>query len=85
MQLIQPVYLISLQDGMSREAGQEIHGWLDRAPCILRDGRFSGLLRMRNFPQCHQSLTLILRSAQRARLEGRITVMQPFIQFLPSF
>jgi hypothetical protein len=23
------------------------------------------------FPRCHQSLTLILRSAQRARLEGR--------------
>ena len=31
------------------------------------------------FPQYHQSLTLILRSAQRARLEGRKPVMQPSV------
>ena len=29
------------------------------------------------FSQCRQSLILILRSARRARLEGRKTVMQP--------
>jgi hypothetical protein len=34
------------------------------------------------FPQCHQSLTLILRSAQRAHLEGRKPVVQPFASIL---
>jgi hypothetical protein len=34
------------------------------------------------FLQCDQSLTLILRSAQRARLEGRKPVMQPSVSIL---
>jgi hypothetical protein len=34
------------------------------------------------FPQCRQSLTLILRGAQRARLEGRKPVVQPFVSIL---
>jgi len=32
--------------------------------------------------QCYQSLILILRSAQGARLEGRKVVMQPFVSIL---
>jgi len=67
---------------MRYEAGQEIYGRLDSAPCVLRDGRFRGLLRMRNFLNGYQILILLLRSAQRARLEGRKVVMQPFVSIL---
>jgi len=54
-------------------------GLAGSAPCVLRDGRFRSLLRMRYSLNAIKRRSLILRSAQRARLEGRKTVMQPFV------
>src|SRR5207302_1277078 len=47
--------------------------------CVLRDGA-ARLLRMTFFLKCHQrytSISVILRSRQRRRLEGRRAPMQP--------
>ena len=60
------------------------------AQCVLRDGRLSGLLRMRNFlnaikgnphPEERPFETPPAAAPQDrlARLEGRKTVMQPFL------
>jgi hypothetical protein len=62
----------------SRRGWARNPGLAGSAPRVLRDGRFRGLLRMRYFLM-PSVVYLILRSAQRARLEGRRSGMQPFV------
>ncbi len=67
--------------GKAFEAGQEIHSWLDRR-CASFETAASLPPQDEEFYQYYQSLILILRSAQRARLEGRKVVTQPFVSIL---
>jgi hypothetical protein len=55
-------------------------GWIGAVRPSRRP--LGGLLRMRGFLNAIKAFTLILRSAQKARLEGRKPVMQPFVPIL---
>ena len=71
-----PLWWVSLY-----EAGQEpLIGWIGAVRPSRRP--LSRPPQDEELCQCHPSRNLILRSAQRARLEGRRTVMQPFISIL---
>jgi hypothetical protein len=71
-----------VEEALAAEAGQEIP--IGRIGAVRPSRRpLSRSPQDEEFSQCNQRLILIMRSAQRARLEGRKTV-PPSYQFLPS-
>jgi hypothetical protein len=76
--LIRPTNTVGRE---SEEAGQKIRiGWIGTVRPSRRP--LSRPPQDEEFTQCHQRLILILRSAQRARLEGRQVILQPVVSIL---